>query len=74
MSARETIYEIKLNHGLWVRVSYEIFRSWSGERKQDGEPYHGVVYYLGSSKIARKPLPTFNAERRSYHAPRHRRI
>ena len=67
-------YEIQILHGQWIRVSYEIFRSWSGERKQDGEPHHGVVYYLGSSKIARKPAAMHNSERRNYGNQRHRRI
>jgi len=44
--------EIKIN-STWGRVTYFIFRSWSGERRVNGRSYHGPVRYLGSTKLAR---------------------
>jgi hypothetical protein len=39
----------------WTEVNEWIFRSWSGERRQDGVAYRGPVYLLGTTKIAPKP-------------------
>lgn len=39
--------EIKI-HSSWSKVTLWIFRSWEGERKLNGKPYHGPVFYLGS--------------------------
>lgn len=33
--------------GRWTKVTYGIFRSWSGRRKYYGEDFHGKVFQLG---------------------------
>ena len=33
-----------------LKVTPYIFRSWTGRRWKDGEPYDGPVYMLGSSE------------------------
>lgn len=38
--------EIKVN-GSWVKVTFWIFRSWSGLRRLDGKPYYGPSCLLG---------------------------
>ena len=45
-----TKYEIEVRAGKWVEVTYDIFRSWTGGRRIDGEPFDGKVYMLWSSK------------------------
>ena len=32
------------NNGLWESVSYDVFRSWGGRRKLNGQLYYGPVY------------------------------
>ena len=44
--------EIKVNSS-WVKVTEWIFRSWGGQRRIDGNEYHGPVYYLGEDEVAR---------------------
>jgi hypothetical protein len=39
----------------WIQVSSYIFRSWTGPRRINGEPYDGPVFYLGSTKRATTP-------------------
>lgn len=51
--AEYTKYEIEVGTGHWVEVSYDIFRSWTGGRRIDGEEYNGTVYYLWSDKEAK---------------------
>ena len=41
-------YEIKSN-GNWITVNEWIFRSWTGERRINGELYNGEVFYLDSA-------------------------
>jgi hypothetical protein len=43
-------YEIKV-YGRFIKVDENIFRSWSGERKLNGETYHGEVFHYLSDKI-----------------------
>ncbi len=43
-------FEIKTEHGSWVKVTEYIFRSYTGERRKNGKKYHGPVYYLGTNK------------------------
>ena len=44
----QRIYEVQIRAGgPWVKVRYDIFRSWSGQRRIDGAPYHGPVHTLG---------------------------
>lgn len=40
------IFEIKIN-GSWHRVTYGIFRSWSGGRRYNGTEYVGAVHEYG---------------------------
>jgi hypothetical protein len=43
-------YQI-LNDGKWVAVTNDIFMSWTGDRKLNGEDYHGpVINYLSGEK------------------------
>lgn len=44
----DRLFEIKCRDQ-WLKVRYDIFRSWTGERKIDGAPYHGPVVELGES-------------------------
>lgn len=41
------ILEICVNDK-WVKVSWYIFRSWSGLRRIDGLPYYGPTCLLGA--------------------------
>jgi len=37
----------------WVKVSYSVFRSFTGKRRLDGKPYHGKrFYYLSHELVA----------------------
>ena len=48
------VYEVQIREGgPFVKVTAYIFRSWSGARKLDGEPFTGPVYILGSHADAR---------------------
>lgn len=43
-----TKFEIQIRaDGPWVKVTYDIWRSWSGGRRIDGLPYHGPVRIFG---------------------------
>lgn len=44
-------YEISIN-GSWVSVTHDIFRSWTGKRKIDGQELHAdfVYKYLTDEK------------------------
>ncbi len=49
MALADLVFEIKVNRS-WVKVRYDIFRSWTGERRVDGAPYHGpVVEFLSGT-------------------------
>ena len=53
-------YEIKTKSG-WHPTALAFFRSFAGERRMDGEPYRGPVYFLGSDTVSRtepNPLTT----------------
>jgi len=39
----EVLYE-----GMWVVTDPDIFRSWTGLRRRNGEKYHGEVYNMGT--------------------------
>ena len=45
--------EIKIRSS-WTKVTLYIFRSWGGERKLNGKPYHGPVFYLGADNRVTK--------------------
>jgi len=46
------VYEIKVRPTSgWTKVTAYIFRSWSGERRLDGEIYEGPVYYVGTNEV-----------------------
>ena len=56
--------EIQCN-GSWVAVNEWIFRSWSGPRRKDGQPFAGPVFFLGSDKVAPPPAEKpFGSKRR----------
>lgn len=40
------MYEILVNDQ-WVKVSWYIFRSWTGERRLDGLKYYGPAAVIG---------------------------
>ena len=48
----EALYEVQ-NGNRWLTTTEYLFRSWTGERRIDGKPYHGPVYFLGSDRISR---------------------
>lgn len=37
--------------GRWVEVTHFIFRSWRGDRRVDGVPWVGPVFYYGSRTL-----------------------
>lgn len=45
-------YEVYVNRQ-WHAVNVWIFRSFSGDRRINDRPYHGPVYYLGTSRVYR---------------------
>lgn len=49
------IYEIKQSNR-WLIVDEWIFRSWTGERKLNGEPFNGDVYILGTDEVYTPPM------------------
>jgi len=42
------VLEIKSGNGAWCHVTDSIFRSWSGKRRIDGQPYTGPVFLFGT--------------------------
>lgn len=36
--------QIEYPNGSWETVDYEVFRSWGGRRKLNGQLYYGIVY------------------------------
>lgn len=44
------MYEVEVN-GCWVKVTHDIFRSWSGRRRKNGKPYRGKRYYFLSNTV-----------------------
>ncbi len=44
--------EIQIHRGTWSRVSWSIFRSFSGKRRVDGKTFKAQVYYFLSNDIA----------------------
>lgn len=46
-SVGSTIYQV--NHAEeWTEVTEAVFRSWTGLRMINGEPYHGPIYNFGT--------------------------
>lgn len=41
--------EVEFKPGKWARVTANEFRSAAGNRRINGEPYNGPVYYLGTN-------------------------
>ena len=52
MAAGRLEIEVHGGSGKRSQVTAYIFRSWTGKRWKDGEPYDGPVYMLGSSEVA----------------------
>ncbi len=50
----EAQLEIMGELGHWVIVSPEVFRSWSGHRRINGQQYEGHVYFWLSNEVARE--------------------
>jgi len=46
-------YEIRVNGG-WHEVTCYVWRSYAGERRVDGRPWHGPVFKLGTHEIVRR--------------------
>lgn len=46
-------YEIRINKE-WMIVSYEVFRSWDGERRKNGLAFLGPVYYPFSNQVSKE--------------------
>lgn len=46
-------YEIKIKKS-WHTVDEQVFRSWQGERKLNGNPYSGPVFYYLSNEQVRQ--------------------
>ena len=48
MGLADACWEIQIRaDGPWVKVTYGIFRSWSGSRRVDGLPFEGPVHTFG---------------------------
>ena len=45
-------FEIQTEHGTWLAVAEYIFRSCTGQRRMNGEPYGGLVYLLGTDTVS----------------------
>jgi hypothetical protein len=67
------------NNGGWARVTEREFRSWNGERRVQGNPYFGPIYYYSTNEIAENPTkpglifkteadPRQKFQPRSYHS------
>lgn len=55
----DLVFEIKVRSSSdWVKVRYDIFRSWTGARQINGHPYNGPVFTLGEGL----PNPTGPAD------------
>ena len=48
--AGEPLMEVQVN-AAWVVTDEEIFKSWTGPRRINGDEYHGPVYALGTSTV-----------------------
>jgi hypothetical protein len=48
---RGGFYEIASGPTYLMRVTEELWRSWSGRRFKDGEEHHGPVYVMGSNSL-----------------------
>lgn len=35
----------------WIEVTEDLFRSWTGLRRVNGEDYHGPIYNFGSDDV-----------------------
>jgi hypothetical protein len=46
----EPIMEVKVGPS-WVETPEDVFRSWTGERRINGDPYHGPIYGLASDTL-----------------------
>ena len=44
------LLEVKVNKS-WVETTEDVFRSWTGLRRVNGEEHHGDVFPLGSDKL-----------------------
>ena len=53
MDNHENNYEIKIQDS-WHAVDDAVFHSWSGERKLNGIPYNGPVFYYLSDKQVKR--------------------
>lgn len=44
--------EVETRKDSWCETSFYMFRSWSGNRRINGTPFNGNVYFLGSNVIS----------------------
>jgi hypothetical protein len=48
----DDVLEGKVN-GRWIVFPEWTWRSWTGERKLNGEPFNGPVFFLGEDRVSR---------------------
>jgi len=46
-SVGNQVLQVKMDD-TWIEVKEEVFRSWTGSRRVNGEEFHGPVYNFGS--------------------------
>ena len=49
--------EIQIRQNTWVSVTPDMFRSWGGERRINGQPYQGPVYMLWTNEVSIQKQP-----------------
>jgi len=57
----------------WFLVDEKTWRSWTGRRRQDGEDFHGEIFYLGSDRPYDGARSCPCAKCQSSVKPRHRK-
>jgi len=53
--------EIEIRTNRWSTVTADMFRSWAGNRKINGRPYAGPVYFLWTNQVSTLVEQTQNA-------------
>ena len=46
---RKSKLKVKLENGQWIEVQFDLFRSWTGDRRIDGKAFHNRVYWFGTN-------------------------
>jgi len=51
-SIGQKILQVSLGENdTWIEVTEDLFKSWTGLRRINGEDYHGPIYNLGSNDV-----------------------